>query len=254
MWLLRQLLPRNLTAILWGDRARWGLVANPDDDSWREWKTKTVDFYLANQRQGIGNYVNCAGYSVLKDLDLSGKTILEIGPGDIQHLSFWKNQPTNYILVDKDQRMLDIAVEKLRKNGISFQPMILDGSGVLPLPDSSVDIVLTFYSLEHLYPLAPHLIELKRVIKSDGMMVGAIPAEGGLAWGLGRFLTSRRWLKKNTTIDPDKIICWEHPNFSDEVMSEIDHIFDVTHYKYWPFRWLRSIDFNLVIQLICKKV
>src|SRR3989304_5860855 len=26
--------------------------------------------------------------------------------------------------------------------------------------------------------------------------------------GLGRFLTSRRYIKKNTTINPDKIICW----------------------------------------------
>ena len=64
--------------------------------------------------------------------------------------------------------------------------------------------------------------------------MGAIPAEGGLGWGLGRFLTSRRWLKYHTSIDPDKIICWEHPNFAEQVLAQMDQVFPKQKRQYWP--------------------
>jgi len=80
-------------------------------------------------------------------------------------------------------------------------------------------------------------------------LIGAIPAEGGLAWGVGRLLTSRRWLKANTGIDPDKLICWEHPNFADHILQALDRHFIKKTNRFWPFR-LPFIDLNLVVQFI----
>jgi SAM-dependent methyltransferase len=97
--------------------------------------------------------------------------------------------------------------------------------------------------------LAPYLDEMLRVLKSGGRLVGAIPAEGGLAWGTGRFFTSRRWLRRNSSIDPDKIICWEHPNFADFLLNSLDERMTRQWLSYWPFG-LASIDFNLVIRFI----
>jgi hypothetical protein len=66
-------------------------------------------------------------------------------------------------------------------------------------------------------------------------------------------LTSRRWLKKNTGIDPDKIICWEHPNYADEILAELDQGMARHRVEYWPFSWLPHLDLNLVIRFIYRK-
>ena len=77
-------LPTCLSVPLFGDRERWGLVPREDDPCWREWTDKVYSaFYYANQKNGVGNYVNNAGYMILKEVDLSGMRVLEIGPGEI---------------------------------------------------------------------------------------------------------------------------------------------------------------------------
>ena len=118
----------------------------------------------------------------------------------------------------------------------------------MPLKDNSVDIVLSFYSLEHLYPFQPYLDEINRVLKPNGILAGAIPAEGGFGWGLGRYLTSRRWFKKNTSIDPDKIICWEHPNFADEIIEGLNKSLTKRKLKLWPFSLIPILDLNLIVK------
>jgi hypothetical protein len=92
-----------------------------------------------------------------------------------------------------------------------------------------------------------------RVLKKEGKIIGAIPGEGGLTWGAGRFVTSRRWLKKNTTINPDKIICWEHPNFADSILKTMDNTMRQCYISYWPFS-IRLIDLNLLIKFVYEKI
>ena len=64
----------------------------------------------------------------------------------------------------------------------------------------------------------------------------------------GRLITSRRWFKKNTRINPDKIICWEHPNFADQIIDELDQVFDRKTLVHWPLRWPPVLDVNLVLR------
>lgn len=66
-------------------------------------------------------------------------------------------------------------------------------------------------------------------------------------------LTSRHWFKNNTTINPDKIICWEHPNFADQILKELDQVFTRETVHYWPSPWLPLLDPNLVIRLLYRK-
>ena len=238
--------------ILWGDRKKWGLQVSENDPCWAEWLKVYSSFYDQNQREGIGTKVNDAGYKVMQQVDLTDKKVLEIGAGDIRHSAFWKNQPSEYLLADVSADMMEKAESRLKERMVPYQSFILDRAEKLPLKDNLVDIVVSFFSLEHLYPLSPYLDEMKRVIKPGGLVVGAIPAEGGLAWGLGRALTSRRWFKKHTSIDPDKIICWEHPNFADEILIALDRIFERQQHTYWPIR-VPMIDPNLVIIFIYKK-
>jgi SAM-dependent methyltransferase len=252
-FLIRDWLPHPVRVPLWGDRERWGLTIRPDDAAWSEWQRSYLDFYSANQRAGVGTKVNDAGYRVMSEVDLGGRRVLEIGPGDIRHARFWRGKPAEYLLADVQTAMLEKGRQKLDAVGVASRALLVQRNEPLPLPDASVDLVVSFYSLEHMYPLRPYVQEICRVLRPGGMLIGAIPAEGGLAWGAGRYITSRRWLRRNTTIDPDKIICWEHPNFADEVLAELDRHLDRRRIALWPLPWLPLLDANLIIRLVYRK-
>jgi SAM-dependent methyltransferase len=247
-------LPRFISAPLFGDRARYGLRVQPSDPSWREWERVYLDFYYETQKRSAGKIVNDAGYRVMAHVDLAGKTVLEVGPGDIQHLPEWRGRPERYHIADVQEAMLARAAERLSGAGIRHSARLLsrDDRVALPYGDGAFDVVVSFYSLEHLYPLDAYLDEMLRVLKPGGVLVGAIPAEGGLAWGFGRLLTSRRWLKRHTRIDPDKIICWEHPNFAGAILAALDRRLAQRHLAYWPLA-LPSIDLNLVVRFVYGK-
>jgi ubiquinone/menaquinone biosynthesis C-methylase UbiE len=244
---IRNILPNRIKAPLWGERDRWGLTPVEDDPCWQEWQRTYTDFYQANQREGIGTRVNDAGYSVMSRVALNGKRVLEIGAGDIRHIKHWQCDPSEYVLADISTDMMDLAKKRLSQRGVKTTTLLVDRNEPLALDDASVDIIVSFYSLEHLYPLQPYLEEFNRVLKPGGCIVGAIPTEGGIAWGLGRMLTSRRWFKNNTNINPDKIICWEHPNFADDIISQLDDQFDRDFCQYWPNYFMPLLDVNLVI-------
>lgn len=251
--MIRDWLPRALRAPLWGDRERWGLSVQRDDPCWLEWERTTLDFYAANQRAGVGTRVNDAGYRVMSEIDLDGRRVLEIGAGDIRHQAFWRGRPSEYCLADIQEGMLEKARRKMEAAGVPTRTLLLQRDQALPLEDASVDVVVSFYSLEHLFPLAPYVGGIRRVLRPGGVLIGAIPAEGGLAWGAGRLVTSRRWFKKHTAIDPDKIICWEHPNFADQVLDELDAQLERQFIRTWPFPWLPLLDANLIVRLLYRK-
>lgn len=246
--------PHCFSAPLFGDRKQYGLRVNSDDPCWKEWEKTYLDFYYANQKESIGATVNNAGYRVMEELNLNGKKVLEIGPGDINHITYWQGRPSLYIIADIQTEMITRSASKLEAASIPYETHLLsrNETGQLPFGDNEFDVLISFYSLEHLLPLDNYLMEMVRVLKRGGKLMGAIPCEGGLAWGLGRFLTSRRWLKKNSSINPDKIICWEHPNFADQILQTLDSMMNQSSLKFWPLH-LPSIDLNLVAKFIYEK-
>jgi SAM-dependent methyltransferase len=250
---IRNILPHWLSTPLWGDRARWGLTPNYEDPCWQHWQSTYTEFYQANQREGIGTRVNDAGYAVMSTINLTSKRVLEIGAGDIRHIKYWQGKPSEYLLADVTPKMMAFAKTRLEESCVDYRCLPVARNQPLALEDASIDVIVSFYSLEHLYPLRPYLDEFKRLLKPGGCLIGAIPAEGGLAWGGGRVLTSRRWFKNNTTIDPDKIICWEHPNFADHILAELDEVFQRQAVGYWPLPWLPALDVNLIIRLCYRK-
>jgi SAM-dependent methyltransferase len=243
-------LPHALSARLFGDRRRFGLEIREDDPDWAAWQALYWDFYRQTQGQGPGKIVNDAGYRILDHVDLAGRRLFEIGPGTLPHRPFWRGRPSYYALIDVKQDALDRSMRSLREEGISTAGYLSES-----IPDSldgSFDVVLTFYSLEHLHPLDRYVADMKRLLCPGGLVAGAIPAEGGLAWGLGRFLTTRRYIRKHSSADPDKIICWEHRNFADAVLRALDRHFERVRIGYWPLG-LPLIDGNLVIRFLYRR-
>ncbi len=238
---------------LFGDRERFGLVPQPEDPCWIEWQSVFTDFYYSNQKQSIGDTVNNAGYTINRFVDFTQARVLEVGPGEVRHLQYIRSLPKEFVIVDIQQSWLDASEKVLREHGVSCDKLLIAQPRDLSVfPDNSFDIILSFYSLEHIYPLAGWLEEISRLLRNGGLFVGAIPCEGGIAWGLGRYLTSRRWLKRHTTINPDKVICWEHPNYASTVLRQLDTTFVRRKIRYWPWR-VPLLDLNLVASFMYAK-
>ena len=242
-------LPRFLSVPLFGDRERYGKVPQHDDPCWIEWEKTYLSFYDSTQKQSIGKIVNDAGYRVMRIVDLTGLNVLEVGPGSISHISQWRGMPRRYVIADIQESMIERSVETLTRHKVPYETRLVDREmeGQLPFEDEEFDLIVSFYTFEHLHPIASHITEMKRILKPGGQIIGAIPAEGGLAWGSGRFCTSRRWLMKNTTIVKDKIVCWEHPNFACQVLDCLDSLLQKNYVGYWPLI-VPSIDANLVVK------
>ena len=255
MFLFAQFFPLPLKNILFGKRKIYGTKVDENDKDWIEWLKIYNDFYTNTQKKGVGSFVNNTGYKILKKIDLTNKTILEIGPGSMHHLNYLRGNPKKYIIADVDKFFLQKSKTELDNKNIKNESIYIsdrNSSDIAGIEKNSIDVILTFYSLEHLYKLKDNLISYNQYLAEDGMIVGSVPCEGGLAWGLGRFLTSRRWWKKNTNIDPDKIICWEHPNFVSDIKFHLDNIFSLKKQSFFPFKIVNG-DFNLLFSFIYVK-
>lgn len=251
MSLIGRHLPKHLGNPLFGDRERHGVVADEDDADWIAWQSEYLNFYEATQKSGIGARINDAGYAVLSGLSLDGLHVAEIGPGSLPHRAFWQGTPRLFTAIDINERFLEMTAARA---GCPVETIMISKSDrCLSLATESVDLLLSFYSLEHLHPLADYLKDYARILKPGGRIVGAIPNEGGLAWGLGRYLTSRRWIRKHTSIDYDKIICWEHPNFADTIIEELDRRFKRKAISMFPLGALRSQNFSLITRFCYEK-
>ena len=249
--MIRKILPKFIFNSLFGNRDFYKTKIIENDLDWLKWQKLYKEFYFNSYKSSISYYVNNLGHQIIKELDFQNKTVLELGPGQLPHLTYWKNHPNNFIAIDTNLEFLNITKNKLGK--ICKIKQIKTGDS-LPVKSNSVDIILTFYSLEHIFDLKMMLKEFLRVLKKDGILVGAIPNEGGLAWGLGRYFTTRRYVKRVTNVNYNKVICWEHPNFADYILKQLEMSgFQEHKIKMLPFTFHNLIDFNLITSFIYKK-
>lgn len=243
--MLYRYLPYFIFRRLFGDRKRWGLKTDFEDKDFRKWQDEYYfQFYDDNQKGSVGTTVNHYGFKIVKSIDFTNKVILEVGPGKIDHIDYNQTKPKEYILADINKNFLELSSQKLKEYGIK-NIKTLEVQGIkIDLEDNSVDMIISFHQLEHIYELQDYINELKRILKPDGLLVGAVPTEGSISWGFGRFLTSRRYVKKNMDFDYDKVICWEHPNFVNKIKTTLDANFTNIESIKKPFRVL-PMDFNL---------
>jgi hypothetical protein len=75
-WSIGHRLPTLLANPLFGDREQFGLEIQEDDPDWLAWQAFYLNFYQNTQKQGLGKVVNDAGYRILQQVDLTGKTVL----------------------------------------------------------------------------------------------------------------------------------------------------------------------------------
>jgi len=72
-------------------------------------------------------------------------------------------------------------------------------------------------------------------------------------WGLVVQEDDPCCIKKNSTINPNKLICWEHPNFADSIVHDLEMVMGEGTTTLWPFCYTPFLDINLIVKFIYKK-
>lgn len=168
--------------------------------------------------------------------------VLEVGAGTGAHLSHVRHRFDRYVLTDFSPDLLQLAEQ--RHHGRSNLAFETADATCLKYSDASFDRLISIYNLEHLPQ--PHLVlkEWRRVVKPGGVLSIAIPLDGGVAWRLGRHLTTRRSFAREG-LDMDYIIAREHINPSYNLISLIRHYFPDRQEWWYPFG-VHLVDVNLV--------
>lgn len=168
--------------------------------------------------------------------------VLEVGAGSGHHLDRVRHSYDRYLLTDISEGLLAHAARRhAGKPGVEFA--IADATR-LPFPDDHFSRVISVYNLEHLP--SPHAVleEWARVVQPGGVLSISIPAEGGIAWNLGRWMTTRRSFRKEG-LNLDYIIAREHINACYRLVNLIRYLFPHRDEHWFPLRVPLS-DVNLI--------
>ena len=214
---------------------------------WIEWQNRAPKIYDSIYYDGnpLVSKINLAGHKLLEKKfndNIFFEKVIEVGAGTGAHLDFVKHTYNSYYVTDLSEDLLKLGIKKnIDSPKIIFKK---EDATNLSFPDSTFDRLISVYNLEHL--LQPHLVlkEWMRVVKLNGVISIAIPLDGGLAWRLGRFLTTRNSFKKNN-LNLDYIIAREHINPSYNLISLIQYYFQSYSESWYPLR-IPLVDINLV--------
>lgn len=213
---------------------------------WRSVQHELLDYLY----KGLAGRFQVAGHRLIDRWArrYANGVVLEIGCGHGHHLRYSENSYPLYIGLDIENKFL----RTLRERFLGM--IVVNGDAyALPFQDNSVDCVLSVYCFEHLRCLPECLAEIRRVLKLEGELLVSLPAEGGLLYGIGRWLTSKRYMERKYRIDYDTIVQWEHWNTCNETVNMIKTQFYINEIISLPFKWLSTSHLNIITCLRCCK-
>ena len=156
---------------------------------------------------------------------VTGKNILELGAGNLNHVRHEKNY-INYDIVE--------PFSKLYKDS-SELPLIRNIFHSLSDAKGKYDKIISIATLEHLVNL-PKEIELCRgLLSKKGTFHVAIPCEGELAFKLGWKLTTGIAFRWKHNLDYSKMIKYEHINNINEIYTVLENNFKIIKFERSPF-------------------
>jgi SAM-dependent methyltransferase len=190
---------------------------------------------------GIAGWIQDEGHRWVAARTGTGR-VLEIGFGAGRHRLFFRGNPGDYIATEYS------AAHDQSDSWKAMRGRCLRcDARALPFAAATFDAALSIYNLEHIDDLQGVFREVARVLKPEGRFLVALPCEGGLAWNVGRELTTRRMFQRKYGVNYDKVIAFEHVR---DVYGVVDEIrasarFKIVERAYLPFR-VPSANLNLV--------
>jgi SAM-dependent methyltransferase len=167
---------------------------------------------------------------------------LEVGAGRGDHLRFENLDAQDYHAIELRESMAEV----ISRDYPHVSASVADCEKSLEYPDNYFDRVIAIHVLEHLYDLPAALAEIRRLLRSNGVLAAVIPCEGGLAYRLGRRLTTQRVFERRYGLPYDWHVRAEHPNKPAEVFEEIAKVFEISDSTFYPLK-IPLMNLNLVI-------
>jgi SAM-dependent methyltransferase len=198
---------------------------------------------------GIAGWIQDEGHRWIAARTGTG-SVLEIGFGAGRHSLFFGGDRARYFASE----FSTVHADSPEWQSMQGRCLRCDARA-LALADASVDTVISIYTLEHIEDLQGVFAEVSRVLRPHGEFLVGLPCEGGLAWNLGRELTTRRMLGKKYNVNYDKVIAFEHVRDVDGIVEEIraSRRFEIVERAYLPFR-VPSANLNLIMCLRLARV
>ena len=110
-------------------------------------------------------------YAIVNDY-IKGKKVLDIACGEGYGSNLISNEAKYVYGVDIDSQVIENAKIKYKKANIEF---IAGSTDNIPLDDASVDVVVSFETIEHHDKHHEMMIEIKRVLKPNGIVIISTP-------------------------------------------------------------------------------
>jgi ubiquinone/menaquinone biosynthesis C-methylase UbiE len=110
-------------------------------------------------------------YSLCVEI-IKGKTILDIASGEGYGTNILSNYAKFATGVDIDNQTIELAKNKYKKSNLEYK---VGSAFEIPMNDNSVDVVISFETIEHHDKHDEMLKEIKRVLKTDGILIMSSP-------------------------------------------------------------------------------
>ena len=106
-------------------------------------------------------------YFLAREL-VEGKRVLDIASGEGYGSAILAQLAKHVTGVDISQKAVDAARDKYKKDNLDY---VCGSVTAIPLPDHSVDMVVSFETIEHLTEQTEMLAEIRRVLIPEGILV-----------------------------------------------------------------------------------
>ncbi|MBJ6141841.1 class I SAM-dependent methyltransferase [Hymenobacter sp. BT559] len=103
---------------------------------------------------------------------VKGKDVLDIASGEGYGSNLLSKEANSVVGVDISKEAIDFAENKYKRPNLSF---LVGSADNIPLPPASVDVVVSFETLEHHDKHDEMLAEIKRILRPGGVMIMSTP-------------------------------------------------------------------------------
>lgn len=198
-------------------------------------------------------------YQAVEEL-LKNKIVLDIASGSGYGTNLMAKNAKKVYGVDVDEEAIRYAQDNF--SGANIEYKIGDGEKI-PLEDNSVDVVVTFETIEHILNYKKFLAEVKRVLRPDGVAIISTPND--LEFAEGNHFHLHEFVYKELVsllnrdykyIDPYFQATWKYVALGEAGLFQKEGNLDIKTVNYAPLNPEQYLYFYLVCsnEKITKKI